>query len=97
VFRALDLDTTLRGADTDAAKGERDALLVRTSDELELAVRNADPSLIDLLEGARRASRSDNPDKLRHVCISLRELLGHVLLGSGRRYSRVDEGSGARP
>jgi len=79
VFRALDLDTSLRGASPDVAKDERDVLLVRTSDELELTVRNADPELVSLLAGARHASRSDNPDKVRHVCISLRELLGHVL------------------
>jgi hypothetical protein len=79
VFRALDLDTSPRVDDAEVAKGERDVLASRTSDELELAIRNTDPQLVTLLAGARHAVISDNPDKVRHVCISLRELLGHAL------------------
>ncbi len=38
-----------------------------------------DPSLQPLLAGAHEALRGDNPDRVRHVTVSLRELLTHVL------------------
>lgn len=79
VFRALDLDAALPGSAQDLAKDERAGIASATSDELEATLVGVDPELLVLLKGARAATRSENPDKARHVCVSLRELLGHVL------------------
>ena len=46
---------------------------------LEDRLRDIDRSLPNLLQGARQASSTDNPDRARHVTVSLRELIGHVL------------------
>jgi hypothetical protein len=45
-------------------------------DELLLSL---DHRLIKLLEGARKSLHSDNPDRVRHVTVSLRELCTHVV------------------
>ena len=38
-----------------------------------------DPQLATMYAGARDAIRGDNPDRRRHLLVSLRELLGHLL------------------
>ena len=47
--------------------------------KLDLLLRKLDPRLCNLLHGARAAAVSDNPDKTRHVCVSIRELMTHIL------------------
>lgn len=53
------------------------------SDEIEESLEGllwaVDPALIATWRGAKQALSSDNPDRARHVAISLRELLTHVL------------------
>lgn len=79
IFRAIDLDSALHGNTNDQAKEERNELALTTSDELETALARFNPELVALWKGARRAVFSDNPDRTRHISISLRELLGHAL------------------
>jgi hypothetical protein len=79
VFRAVDLDIILPGHAQNFENSERIELATRTANELETFLSNLDPQLLALLNGAREAARSQNPDKTRHVCISLRELLGYAL------------------
>jgi Predicted pPIWI-associating nuclease len=79
VFRALDLDIALPGGAQEVSGKERNALAKRTCDDLEGYLSDLDPQLLTLLKGARTAANSQNPDKTRHLCISLRELLGHAL------------------
>ena len=79
VFRALDLDISLPGGTHDLVEKERIGLATKTFDELEAVLVDLDPELIALLHGARGAANSQNPDRARHLCISLRELLGHAL------------------
>jgi len=79
VFRVLDLDIALPGGAQEVVEKERSGLAKRTYDELEGYLSHLDPQLLTLLKGARAAANSQNPDKTRHLCISLRELLGHAL------------------
>ena len=79
VFRALDVDTSFSGAVEHNAESERVELRSNTSAVLEIELVTFDPELVRLLAGARSAAQSNNPDRIRHVCISLRELLGHAL------------------
>jgi hypothetical protein len=80
VFRVLDLDTAFPGGAQEVVEKERADLAVKTCDELESFLSNLNPQLVALLQGARAAAvNSLNPDTARHLCISLRELLGHAL------------------
>lgn len=79
VFRALDLDIYLPSSKHDFVEKERVDLATTTSGELESLLADLDPQLLALLHGARGAANSQNPDRARHLCISLRELLGHTL------------------
>lgn len=45
----------------------------------EIRLRELDPKLLGLLIGARAAAKANNPDRTRHVTVSLRELFTHVL------------------
>ena len=47
--------------------------------DIESRLSALDPNLVYMLEGARFALQSDNPDKVRQAITSLRELLTHVL------------------
>jgi hypothetical protein len=49
-------------------------------DDVELMLDEYDPSLLMMLHGARDAMKENGGDKVRHVCVSLRELCTHVLL-----------------
>ena len=46
---------------------------------LEALLWEINPDLLNLLQGARQALHTDNRDRVRHVLVSLRELIGHVL------------------
>lgn len=46
---------------------------------LEYRLANIDPDLPNMLLGARAALKTPNPDRARHVIVSLRELVTHVL------------------
>ena len=58
---------------------EYEVLVVPEEILLESRLRDIDRGLPNLLQGARLASSTDNPDRARHVTVSLRELIGHVL------------------
>ena len=59
---------------------EYEVLVVPEEILLESRLRDIDRGLPNLLQGARLASSTDNPDRARHVTVSLRELIGHVLV-----------------
>ncbi|MDE0337688.1 MAG: hypothetical protein OXI80_08450, partial [Caldilineaceae bacterium] len=58
---------------------EYDVPADREERSLEFRLRKIDPGLGDMLLGARQALNTPNPDRSRHVLISLRELVTHVL------------------
>ena len=47
--------------------------------ELEELLSQVDPALVGMYHGALRALEHDNPDRARHVLVSLRTLVDHVL------------------
>jgi len=49
------------------------------TDALDLLLRAVDSEFVNLLNGAREALSSDNPDRVRHFTASLRELHAHVI------------------
>lgn len=48
---------------------------------LEKLLDSFHPQIRQLLHGAKKALTSDNPDKNRHVVVSLREMITHILHG----------------
>lgn len=79
IFRTLDVDVMLCGSIESNVEKEREEVHERTSDMLEVKLAGVNSELVGLLAGARTAAYSNNPDRIRHVCVSLRELLGHAL------------------
>jgi hypothetical protein len=55
------------------------SLVVEAEEALYLQLRSVDVNLVRLWEGAGSAIESDNPDRVRHAAVSMRELLTHVL------------------
>ena len=45
---------------------------------LEKLLEEINPDLLNPLQGARQALHTNNPDRVRHIAASLRELIGHV-------------------
>ena len=67
---------------TESEQGVLDGGKVPTTLEersLEELLWEINPYLLDLLQGARQALNTDNPDRARHVTVSLRELVRDVL------------------
>lgn len=48
-------------------------------ESLEQLLVRLDPDIISLWEGAKQALKSDNADRSRHVIVSLREMVTHIL------------------
>lgn len=61
--------------DTTAIADDRSA----TGDRLEQLLRTKAPHLLRQLRGARRAARSNNPERTSHTCISLRRFVEALL------------------
>jgi hypothetical protein len=53
--------------------------LQQLSSETEIIIQSANPDWLPILNGAEQAIISTNEDKIRHSCISLRELLTNIL------------------
>lgn len=58
---------------------EYEAPRVPEEKDLEVLLQEVDMGLPNLLQGARKALNSDNHDRARHITVSLRELIGHVI------------------
>ena len=58
---------------------EYEAPRVPEEKDLEVLLQEIDTGLPNLLQGARKALNSDNHDRARHITVSLRELIGHVI------------------
>ena len=59
--------------------GRTRAPAIPKGSSLEELLWELNPDLLNLLQGARQALHTDNRDRVRHVLVSLRELIGHVL------------------
>jgi hypothetical protein len=57
----------------------RQEILTETEAALQKLIKDLKPDLTPLWKGAIAALNSDNPDKVRHFIISMRELFTHVL------------------
>jgi hypothetical protein len=79
------LETTIEDEDQDQDKYEEERYLVRdeiresSNDSVIIRLREANPNWIVMLEGARQAFTSTNPDKTRHCITSLRELVREIM------------------
>ena len=51
---------------------------ISTGSSLEKLLEEINPDLLNPLQGARQALHTNNPDRVRHIAASLRELIGHV-------------------
>ncbi|MBS1718872.1 MAG: hypothetical protein JST35_00325 [Armatimonadetes bacterium] len=52
---------------------------VEVLDTIELALHSVDPRLVKLWRGAKQVLSSENPDRSRHLAVSLRELITSLL------------------
>jgi hypothetical protein len=57
----------------------KNGIQAETNDRLNALLEELNEELVKALLGARHSLTSDNPDRVRHFAISLRELFGHVL------------------
>lgn len=57
----------------------RNDILIDTEDALQRRVSEIDSNLIELWQGAKQALKSNNPDRVRHFIVSLRELFTQIL------------------
>lgn len=57
----------------------RQAPLLEEPDAIDRLLLGLKPALATAWQGAKAALSADTPDSLRHACVSLRELLTHVL------------------
>lgn len=78
-FLAVDIGATLSGVDVSQHRDIRETVTVATRDEVETHLVALDPAFVSMLHGARVSASTASPDSVRHVCVSLRELLSHVL------------------
>ena len=57
----------------------RDGIYRRREGKLEVLLSKLDPDLCELWWGAHLAAASSNPDRTRHACVSVRELITQVM------------------
>ena len=83
-FNGVDLlETTVEEENRDEYEEERilvrDEIRESTSDSVIIQLREVNQDWTTMLEGARQALASTNPDKTRHCITSLRELVREVM------------------
>lgn len=78
VLESISIDEGIRDV-TSLEQRTRDEIVSETEDSLPALLANLDPSLVQLWQGAKQALNSDNPDRVRHFAISVRELMTQVL------------------
>jgi len=59
--------------------GDKKRVTIELGNALEEFLLALHPGLLNIVEGARQALNSSNPDRVRHFTTSLRELFTHVL------------------
>lgn len=77
------LDSLSRSSDTEQYVEEADALELEIREDIETSLEELleyiNPEIRRLWKGAKQALVSSNPDKNRHVVVSLREMITHIL------------------
>lgn len=63
----------------DSESADPDISILVFDSSVPKIISSVDSSLEDIWNGAISSLQSDNPDKVRHVTTSIRELLGHLL------------------
>ena len=69
-------------ADAEQDSSEVQSVVAEVEEEVSICVallRQVDPALVGAYAGARDALHGPNPDRARHILISLRELWNHLL------------------
>ncbi|MEA2561654.1 MAG: hypothetical protein QOH06_3158 [Acidobacteriota bacterium] len=84
VFLAGDLAYLLSPSDSeeaehDLAEDVRNNVIPAELPELGILLSEVDPNLLIMLDGARHALSRDNPERVRHVTTTLREIFTQVL------------------
>ena len=57
----------------------RREIAIQTDRRLIELLQKVNKQLVQILQGARSALQSDNPDRIRHFAVSFRELLTHII------------------
>ena len=65
--------------DEGGVRPENEGQILQETGFLELELLKLEPDLLSLLQGARDALNTSNPDRPRHVSVSLRELVTQVM------------------
>jgi hypothetical protein len=85
ILTSSDLLDSISRDETDDYVEEADALEIEIREDIESSLEELlgymNPEINQLWQGAKEAMASTNPDKKRHVVVSLREMLTHILRG----------------
>jgi hypothetical protein len=85
ILTSSDLLDSISRDETDDYVEEADALEIEIREDIESSLEELlsymNPEINRLWQGAKEAMASTNPDKKRHVVVSLREMLTHILHG----------------
>ncbi|HHT9115780.1 MAG: hypothetical protein HY607_10535 [Planctomycetes bacterium] len=83
ILTSSDLLDTISRDETEEYVEESDALEAKIREDIEISLEellgNINPKIRRLWQGAKAALSSTNPDKKRHVVVSLREMLTYIL------------------
>ena len=85
ILTSSDLLYSISRDETEDYVDEADDLEIEIREDIESSLEELlgyiNPEIIRLWQGAKEAVSSTNPDKKRHVVVSLREMLTHILHG----------------
>jgi len=83
IITGSDLLRTISEEEWEEAPEEVREIQDRLGEDIEASLGDLlvriDPDIIPLWEGVKEALKSDNPDRSRHVIVSLREMVTHIL------------------
>lgn len=78
LLESISIDEAVRDITPQQQQAKTD-IAGETEESLPALLAQVNPSLVRLWRGAKQALRSDNPDRVRHFAISIRELTTQVL------------------
>lgn len=83
IITKSDLLRSFSGEEWEESYEDIEEIQCQISEDIEASLEDflvrLDPGLIPLWQGAKKALKSDNPDRSRHTIVSLREMVTHVL------------------